>query len=192
MAVAVINSVLPGIGVCQEIELRARRRIGIATHRDGQHDLVVFDDDGKAARDSLGLSDEDADAIAEILGAPRAMCQIEELEHQAVGPVVEESPLLADSPFAGRAMGETTARIRTRASVVAIIRGGVVAPSPGPEFALRSGDLLVTVGTAEEVGNVARILAGIDLSRLRWRIAWEATRRSAAASLVPSRFTTSM
>jgi len=66
----------------------------------------------------------------------------------------------ASSPFAGRGLGDTQARTRTGASIVAIIRGGVAALSPGPQFELVAGDLLVTVGTRQGVDQVIRILEG--------------------------------
>jgi TrkA domain protein len=62
------------------------------------------------------------------------------------------------SPDAG--LGDTQARTRTGASIVAVIRGGVAAVSPGPAFVLIAGDLLVTVGTREGVDQVVRILEG--------------------------------
>jgi TrkA domain protein len=64
------------------------------------------------------------------------------------------------SPFDGRPLGDTQARTRTGASIVAVLRGGMTHPSPGPDFVLRSGDLVVTVGTRDGIDQVARILDG--------------------------------
>jgi TrkA domain protein len=160
MAAVITNRVLPGIGVCQEIDLRGGRRVGVVTHRDGRRDLVVYDVEGDGALDSVALSDEEADALAEILGAPRVVGVFAELQRQAAGLVIEQLPLPADSPFVGRGLGDTQARTRTGASIVAIIRAGVAALSPDPEFELAAGDLLVTVGTREGVDQVIGILEG--------------------------------
>jgi TrkA domain protein len=42
--------------------------------------------------------------------------------------------------------------------VVAVMRAGQVHPSPTPDFTLTSGDLMVTVGTAEGLENAIKIL----------------------------------
>jgi TrkA domain protein len=83
MAAAITNRLLPGIGVCQEIDLRGGRRVGVVTHRDGRRDLVVYDVEGDGALDSVALSEEEADALAEILGAPHMMGVVAELQRQA-------------------------------------------------------------------------------------------------------------
>jgi TrkA domain protein len=43
-------------------------------------------------------------------------------------------------------------------SLVAVMRAGQVYPSPGPDFMLAAGDLVVAVGTGEGLGNAAKIL----------------------------------
>jgi TrkA domain protein len=80
MAAAITSRVLPGIGVCQEIDLHAGRRVGVVTHRDGRRDLVVYDEEGDGVRDSVALSVEEADALAEILGAPHMIGVVAELQ----------------------------------------------------------------------------------------------------------------
>jgi TrkA domain protein len=47
----ILSRPLPGIGVCQELELRAGRRIGIVTRRDGLRDLVIYDAEDPDADD---------------------------------------------------------------------------------------------------------------------------------------------
>jgi TrkA domain protein len=63
------------------------------------------------------------------------------------------------SPFDGRPLGDTAMRTRTGVSLVAVMRAGQVHPSPGPEFTLAAGDLLVAVGTSEGLAEAATILA---------------------------------
>jgi TrkA domain protein len=116
--------------------------------------------EGDGALDSVALSEQEADALAEILGAPRMVGVLAEVQRQAAGLVIEQLPVPAGSPFAGCGLGDTQARTRTGASIVAVIRGGVAAVSPGPAFVLIAGDLLVTVGTREGVDQVVRILEG--------------------------------
>jgi TrkA domain protein len=49
-------------------------------------------------------------------------------------------------------------RTRTGASIVAIVREDQVLPSPGPAEILRSGDVLVVIGTEDGLAAVARIV----------------------------------
>jgi TrkA domain protein len=66
----------------------------------------------------------------------------------------------ADSPYVGRALGDTKARTRTRCSIVAIVRETEVLPAPGPADLLRSGDTLVAVGTRDGLDHLVRIVGG--------------------------------
>jgi TrkA domain protein len=55
-------------------------------------------------------------------------------------------------------MGDTQARTRTGASIVAVVRDREVVPSPRPDFVFRHGDVVVVVGTAEGTQAVSDIL----------------------------------
>jgi TrkA domain protein len=158
--VDIVSRVLPGIGVCQEVGLRNGRRIGIVTRRNGQRELVLYDEEGDGAADTIAMSDDEANAIAEILGAPQLTVRLAMLQRQADELIVEQLPVPPDSPFGDRPLGDTQARTRTGASIVAILRHGAALPSPAPDFVLHAGDLVVTVGTQDAVDQVARILDG--------------------------------
>ncbi|SDJ31427.1 potassium/proton antiporter regulatory subunit, CPA2 family [Frankineae bacterium MT45] len=160
MNVEISSRVLPGIGVCQEIELRDEHRIGIVTRRTGLRDLVVYDEDGDGSAISIALTDDEANAVAEILGAPQLTSRLSALQLQAEGLVVEQLPMPSDSPYARRPLGETQVRTLTGASIVAVLRRSAAIPSPTPDFVLMPGDLVVTVGTQDAVDQVAHILAG--------------------------------
>jgi len=160
--VDITSRVLPGIGVCQEIVLHDGRRIGIVTRRNGLRDLVLYDEEGDGADVDIALNDDEANAVAEILGAPQLTFRLSVLQRQAEGLIVEQLPVPADSPFAARPLGDTQARTRTGASIVAVLRRGAAVPSPTPDFVLQAGDLVVTVGTQVAVDQVAHILDGTD------------------------------
>lgn len=162
MSVDIATRVLPGIGVCQELELTSGRRLGIVTRRNGLRDLVLYDDEGEGAAVDVALTDDEANALAEILGAPQLTFRLAVLQRQAEGLIVEQLPVPANSPFGGRPLGDTQARTRTGASIVAVLRQGAALPSPTPDFVLQAGDLVVTVGTQVAVDHVARILDGTD------------------------------
>lgn len=160
MKVEITSRVLPGIGVCQEVALHDGRRVGIVTRRNGLREIVFYDDDGDGADATVALTDDEANAVAEILGAPQLTFRLAALQRQADGLIVEQLPVPADSPFAGRPLGDTQARTRTGASIVAVLRQGAAMASPTPDFVLFPGDLVVTVGTQAGVNQVAHILDG--------------------------------
>ena len=160
MGLQIISRVLPGIGVCQEISLHDGRRVGIVTRRNGMRDIVVYDDDGDGAAATVALNDDEADAVAELLGAPQLVMRLAGLQREADDLLTEQLPMPPDSPFAGRPLGDTQARTRTGASIVAVLRGGTTHPSPGPDFVLEVGDLVVTVGTRDGLDQVGRLLDG--------------------------------
>ncbi|MGH3742320.1 MAG: cation:proton antiporter regulatory subunit, partial [Micromonosporaceae bacterium] len=75
------------------------------------------------------------------------------------GLVTEQIPITADSPYAEKTLGDTRARTRTGASIVAVVRNGQVHASPRPDFRFEQGDVVVVVGTDEGSAAVADILA---------------------------------
>lgn len=160
MGVEIISRVLPGIGACQELSLHAGRRIGIVTRRNGTRDFVVYDEDGDGAALTVSLTADEANAVAELLGAPTLVTRLAGLQAQADALLTEQLLLPPGSPYAGRPLGDTQARTRTGASIVAVLRGGTTHASPGPDFVLHGGDLVVTVGTRGGLDQVSRILEG--------------------------------
>ena len=74
--------------------------------------------------------------------------------------VTEHIPITAKSPYSGRTLGDTQARSRTGASIVAVLRRTGATPSPTPDFRFAIGDTLVVVGTREGVDAVADLIAG--------------------------------
>ncbi|COW82938.1 TrkA domain-containing protein [Mycobacterium tuberculosis] len=57
-----------------------------------------------------------------------------------------------------RPLGDTRARTRTGASIVAIVRDEDVLASPGPTDVLRAGDVLIVIGTEDGIAGVEQIV----------------------------------
>ncbi|SDG16451.1 potassium/proton antiporter regulatory subunit, CPA2 family [Pseudonocardia oroxyli] len=151
---------LPGIGVRKDFALRNGRRIGVVTHRDGQIELILSkSDDPDACLAELPLTADEAAALANLLGAPQLVAQLNEEHKDLPGIHTKQIPVRENSPFDGRTLGDTALRTRTGVSVVAVMRAGQAHPSPTPDFTLTAGDLLVTVGTSEGLDNAVKILA---------------------------------
>lgn len=150
---------LPGLGVRYEFETAEGNRIGVISHRSGLREIYSSrTDDPDEFKRVLGLSPDDARTLAELLGATRVSQQLADLQQRVEGLVIDWLPVRADSPYAGRAIGEARMRTRTGVSVVAIVRGEDAVPAPGPEARVESGDYLVVVGTARGIEDAVTLL----------------------------------
>jgi TrkA domain protein len=161
MGVRLEQTPLPGIGVRHDLVTGAGRRIGVVARRGGGRELIVASrEDPDACTASIPLTDDEAEALAEVLSATVVASQLSQLSEGIAGLFTEQIALGSSSPFLGRRLAETRARTRTKASIVAVLRNAEVVPSPGPEFVFRSGDVVIAVGTRAGVDGVAKILAG--------------------------------
>jgi TrkA domain protein len=151
---------LPGIGTQHVITTSRGRRLGVVSHHTGRRDLVVYDmDDPDTSVVAVALTTDEAGVLAELLDTARIVERLTELHRQVEGLVTEQIPVQAGSPYDGRKLGDTQARTRTGASIVAVVRDRSVIASPRPDFQFTAGDVVVTVGTAEGTAAVAAILA---------------------------------
>jgi TrkA domain protein len=150
---------LPGVGLRHDFTTRAGRQLGVVTHRTGRRDLLVYDrNDPDACQEVVQLTGEEADALAELLGAARLVEHLAALTHRIEGLAIDWLPIREGSPYAGKAIADTQARSRTGVSIVAIVRGDGAIPAPAPDARLEPGDTLVVVGTASGVKELARLL----------------------------------
>lgn len=150
---------LPGIGVRKDFPLSGvRRRIGVVDHKDGTIDLIFTKVGDPDTTTQIPLTEAEAGALANLLGAPQLVAQLR-AEHQDMeGVNTRQLPIADGSPYDGRTLGDTRMRTRTKASIVAVMRAGQVHAAPGPEFPLTAGDMLVVVGTSAGLDAAAEIL----------------------------------
>jgi TrkA domain protein len=157
--VDVTETLLPGVGMRYEISTQAGDRVGLVARRSGSFDLVVYSpDDPDTSLQMLTLTQQEADTLAELMGAPRIAERFADLTREIPGLVAAQVEVPAGSSFAGRTLGDTRARTRTGASVVALVRGDQVRASPGPETPLEAGDVLVVVATEAGITGVRDLL----------------------------------
>lgn len=155
----VSETLLPGVGIRYELETRGHQRIGVIVYRDGNSEIVAYaGDDPDAGTSLLELEPDEAEAIAEILGAPRFARKLAELTREIPGLQSEPIRLPSTSAYVGKTLGQTHCRTLTGASIVAIVRGEEVITSPPPDQLLLAGDVLVAIGTASGVRKVHGIL----------------------------------
>lgn len=159
-AVDVERTDLPGIGLRHEFRTTRGQHAAVISHHTGRRDVVVYDrTDPDSALAVLTLTADEANGLAELLGTARIVERLAQLNRQATGLVTSQTPIAAGSPYDGQLLGDTQARTRTGASIVAVVRGSEVVASPRPDFRFRAGDVIVVVGTAEGTAAVAEILA---------------------------------
>src|SRR3712207_284650 len=155
------ETLLPGVGVRYQLQTRSGEVLGIVVQREGGAEIAVYDRrDPDRARGMFRLTAEEADAVAEVLGAPRLTQRFADLSREVPGLESARFPIPDGSPFAGRTLGDTRARTMTGCSIVAIVRGADVVPSPSPADELRAGDVLVAIGSAAGLEQLDRRLSG--------------------------------
>lgn len=150
---------LPGVGLRFEFTSQKGDRIGIIARRGGDFDVVVYGpDDPDQARPVLHLADDEAEAVAQILGAPRIAERFTELSREVPGLETGQVRIVPGSPFVNHPLGDTRARTRTGASIVAIVRNDEVLASPGPAEMLQARDVLIVIGTEDGIAAVEQII----------------------------------
>ncbi|WP_104523961.1 cation:proton antiporter regulatory subunit [Blastococcus atacamensis] len=155
------ETLLPGVGVRYEMRCSSGQVLGIVVQREGGAEIAVYDRrDPDRALGMFRLSPDEADAVAEVLGAPRLTQRFADLSREVPGLESARLGIAPGSPFDGRPLGDTRARTLTGCSIVALVRGADVVPSPGPDDVLRGGDVLVVIGSGTGLAHLERRLSG--------------------------------
>jgi TrkA domain protein len=154
-----VNEVLlPGIGLRYEFDNADGDRIGVIAKRTGDFEVVIYPaHDLDCAQPLFRLTEDEADALAQILGAPRIAERFADLTREVPDIDAGQVSVRPGSPFVDRPLGDTAVRTRTGASIVAIVRDEKVLPSPAPAEPLRAGDVLVVIGTEDALRKVDQI-----------------------------------
>lgn len=72
---------LPGIGLRHDFTTTGGTRLGVITYRDGRRELLIYDErDPDECRATVQLSEDDAHALADVLGGSEVIEHIERLE----------------------------------------------------------------------------------------------------------------
>ncbi|MFV0127143.1 cation:proton antiporter regulatory subunit [Streptomyces sp. HMX112] len=148
---------LPGVGTQYDFTTEAGQHISVVVHHDGRRFLGFYRaDDPDTCQASVPLTPEEATALAHVID-PVALGAV---RTDGLDLVTEHIPVSSRSPYAGRPLGDTRARSRTGASIVAVLRRTSAHPSPAPDFRLAIGDTLVAVGTRDGVDALAALIGG--------------------------------
>lgn len=151
---------LPGIGLRHDFVTGLGQRVGVVSQRTGGRHLILYDqEDPDSVGRTVELTADESQVLAELLGAPRIVERLARLREQVEGLATEGLLIGDDSPFSGQTLGDAAIRSRTGASVVAVVRGHELVPSPTPTFRFQAGDRVIVVGTDDGVHAVSSLLA---------------------------------
>ncbi len=155
------ETLLPGVGVRYGLTTRAGDRLAVVVRREGGVEVAVYDRrDPDRTRGVIRLDPDETGVLAELLGAPRLTQRFVDLSREVPGLESGRFTVRPGSPFDGRPLGETRARTLTGCSIVALVRETDVVTSPGPADVLRAGDVLVAIGSATGLRQLAARLDG--------------------------------
>jgi TrkA domain protein len=152
---------LPGVGTRFTFETARRRVVGVIRHHGGRREVFLADeDDPDRVAVSLGLDEEEAHLLADLLGGSEISREAADLAQGVAGLTVDWAEVRS-AAAAGSTIGDLEVRSRTGASIVAVLRDGEPHPAPGPRFELAAGDVVMVVGTADGTRAAADLVQGV-------------------------------
>jgi TrkA domain protein len=150
---------LPGVGTRFELACAGGRQVGVITRHSGRRELIVYDArDPDAVAATVELSADESRTLAELLGGGRITEQLRSAALAVEGLAIDW--LTVPAGFTPRTIGATELRSQTGVSIIALVRGEVPIPAPGPETVVQPGDVAVVTGTAEGIAAAERLLGG--------------------------------
>lgn len=148
---------LPSIGSRFDFVTRGGVRVGVLARHSGRRDLLVYKrDDPDAVCSEVSLSEDEAQLLADLLGINSVTDRIAELTEVIPGLAMDWMPIPDD--FRSRSIGETEMRLRTGASIIAVLRDSGSLAAPGSGDRIEPGDTVVMVGTAQGLEAAAALL----------------------------------
>jgi TrkA domain protein len=160
MGVRIEKIDLPGVGIRHDMVTKHGRHVGVLNYRDGRRELALYDpEDPDTVLDFIELDDDESDALSDLLGHTSLLSQINNLGSGVVGLYTDQLVLPTDARYLDLTLGDTQARTKTGVSIVAILRGDKVIPSPEAGEILRQDDIFVAVGTRTGLDKLEALLA---------------------------------
>lgn len=146
------ETVLPGMGKKFSLTLKSGDELVIVIRTTGERALFLFPKGADEPCSEILLTDSEARELALILGgALYEPTPLHQAELVLRGLVLEWLNVSETSPLKGHNISELEIRKRTGASVIAIKRGEKIIPNPDPNEKFEIGDLILLVGTGEQI-----------------------------------------
>lgn len=157
----VFESRLPGVGVRYEFVTESGERLAVVVRRDNQREIALYDiEDPDRCRAAVTVGPAEAAVLVELLGGSKLTERLADLHHEVEGLAIEWVTMRAGCGLTDRSIGDGRIRTDTGASVVAVVRGTVSIPGPGPDLVFMAGDVVLVMGAAGAVDRAVERLAG--------------------------------
>ncbi len=159
---SVYETELPGVGKKFEVDIGDQARVVVVIHHSGRREIFLRDDPEADVEKLFELDDQLARQLGSILeGAyfqPVATVPMETMLGDDA--IMDWIQIPEGSELSGRTLGEANLRQRTGATVLAVKRTEHTTPNPDPDLTLEVGDVLVVLGSREEVQKVEALAGG--------------------------------
>jgi TrkA domain protein len=154
---------VPGVGKKFEVEIGGDERLVILLHHDGKREIFHKADSDADAERLFTLQGRLAREVGAILqGAYFQPVETDEVEVPLGEAIIEWIDVDETAELVDQTLGDANLRQRTGASIVAIQRGSDTVPNPGPDETIAAGDILVTLGTREELTKLEGLVEADD------------------------------
>ena len=143
---------VPGVGKKFEVDLDGGERLVLVLHHDGKREFFHKSDPDADAERLFTLSGQRAREVGAIIqGAYFQPVELSDVEVPLGDAIIEWVDVESGCSLEGQTLADANLRQRTGASVIAIRRGEETIPNPDPDDTFQSGDILVALGTREEL-----------------------------------------
>jgi TrkA domain protein len=154
---------VPGVGKKFELELDGEKRLVFIIHHDGKRDVYLRPTEDADGERLVSLNAKQARQAGSILeGAYFQPVDLEEIQVPIGESIIEWIDVPDDSTLVGKTLHECEIRQVTGTSVIAIQRGDETISNPSPEMRIEAGDILVAIGTREELGHLSTLVENDD------------------------------
>lgn len=161
--IEVREATLPGVGKKYVMPLRAGGNVAIIVRPDGERQLFHFLKDEDRPRDVVKVERDEAQQVANLLGAPMVGApETDDLQLVFGALEIEWVEITGQSDLIGQTLGASRLRERTGASVVAVLRGETAIPNPPIETVFSKGDTLLLIGDDVQTEAARRVVEGAD------------------------------
>ena len=150
----VYETEVPGVGYKYELPVDGGARLVVIVHHDGKRDVYLRPDPDADSEKLVTLSGEQARTLGSILeGGYFQPLELDATRVPLDGAVMEWFDVAADSPLVGQSLTDAAVRRETGVSILAIRRGSETIPNPGSETSIAAGDVVVALGTREQLAD---------------------------------------
>lgn len=159
---SIYETELPGVGKKFEVEIGDQTRLVVVIHHSGRREVFLRDHPDADVDKLFELDDQLARQIGTILeGAYFQPVATVPMETMLGDDAIMDWVQVPDgSELAGQTLGQVDLRQRTGATVLAVKRTDKTKPNPDPDLVLAVGDVLVVLGSREEVQKVEALAGG--------------------------------